>query len=157
MPNPLLRTAAVALTILACGLAAAGEDPGIVAFNRAVIDATKNMDNAATLALWEDGGVSILPSTPPIVGKPAIAAFLKDVTSRFPGAKMESFTLDCVRVALDGDFAAERCVEHQVVNIPGGKPFDGRGNILYVLHRSGGRWRIRAEMWNAAAPPAAAK
>ena len=150
MKRILLKLALAGLIVPPAVAMGAGE-PGIDAFNRAVIDATKSMDNAATLALWEDDGVSILPSTPAIVGKPAIAAFLKDVTSRFPGAKMESFTLDCVVVASDGDFAAERCVEHQVVNIPGGKPFDGHGNILYVLHRSGGRWRIRAEMWNAAA------
>lgn len=153
MPKRFLRTAALGLALLAPSLAAAREDPGIDAFNRAVVDATKRMDNAASVALWEDDGVSLLPSTAPLVGKPAIAAFLDKVTSRFPGAKMESFTLDCVPVAIEGDFASERCVEHQVVTFPQGKPFDGRGHILYVLHRSGGRWRIRAEMWNAAEPP----
>ena len=133
--------------------AASDPRPGIDDFNRALIDATKKMDNAASMALWEDEGVSLLPSTPPLVGKRAIGAFLEKVTSQFPGARMESFTCDCETVFASGDWASERCVEHQVVQLPGGKPpFDGRGNILYVLHRgSDGRWRIRAEMWNPAA------
>jgi ketosteroid isomerase-like protein len=139
--------------------AAAAEDSvGIDAFNRAVIDATRRMDNAASLALWEDDGVSLLPNTPPLVGKPAIGAFLEKVMAQFPGAKMDSFTFDCATIALEGDFASERCVEHQIVTFSDGKPpFDGWGNILYVLHRRAGRWRIRAEMWNAAQPPAATR
>ncbi len=155
-----LRGAMVPGLLLATRMlaAASGDAAGIDEFNRAVIDATKRMDNAASLALWEEDGVSVLPNLPPIVGKPAIGVFLAEVTAEFPGAKMESFTFDCVPVALEGDFASERCVEHQVVKFADGKaPFDGRGNILYVLHRRGGRWRIRAEMWNPAQTPAASR
>jgi len=53
--------------------------PDIDAFNKAFAKATRTMDNAATLALWDDDGVSLLPSTKPIIGKPAIAKFLTDV------------------------------------------------------------------------------
>lgn len=145
----------VAVGLVSCALAfgaASDDQPGIDEFNRALIDATKKMDNAASLALWEDEGVSLLPNSKPLAGKPAIAAFLGKVTSQFPGAHMESFTFDCSTIFASGDWASERCVEHQVVQFPGGKPpFDGRGNILYVLHRgTDGRWRIRAEMWNPA-------
>ena len=126
---------------------------GIDAFNRAVVEATKRMDNVATLALWEDDGVSVLASEKPLVGKPAIAAFLEKTTSQFPGARMESFSLECHTIAVSGDLATESCVEHQVVRFPGDRPpFDGRGNLLYVLHRgTDGRWRIRAEAWIPAA------
>ncbi len=132
---------------------AADAQTEIDAFNRALIDATRKMDNAASMALWEDDGMSLLPSTPPLVGKAAIAAFLEKVMSQLTGARMESFTCDCATVFASGDWASERCVEHQVVQFPGGKPpFDGRGNILYVLHRgTDGRFRVRAEMWNPAA------
>ena len=134
--------------------AAAGAPPGIEEFNRAVVDATKRMDNAAALALWEEDGVSLLPAAPPLRGRAAIGAFLDRVTAQLPGAKMESFTLECTLIASEGDLAAERCVEHQIVRFPDGRPpFDGRGNILYVLHRSAAGWRIRAEMWNAAEAP----
>ncbi|CAN5906791.1 hypothetical protein BH11GEM1_BH11GEM1_28260 [soil metagenome] len=53
----------------------------IEAFNHALADATRGMDNAAMLALWTDDGVSLLPATKSIEGKPAIGAFVNAVTS----------------------------------------------------------------------------
>ena len=86
--------------------AAAEDSAGIDAFNRAVIDATRRMDNAASLALWEEDGVSLLPNTPPLVGKPAIGAFLEKVMAQFPGAKMDSFTFDCSTSSYHGQAAS---------------------------------------------------
>ena len=127
---------------------------GVQAFNQAMIDATKRMDNAAVLALWENDGVSLLPSTPPIVGKTAIAQFLNDVTSRIGRAHMTSFTMTCSDPTISGDWASEWCTEHQVVAFDDNRPpFDGQGKMLFVLHRGGdGAWRIKSEMWNQAAP-----
>ena len=156
-----MKIAVLALLIAASASAAQTATPdaqaGIDAFNRAVIDATKKMDDAANLALWEDDGVSILPNSKPLSGKPALEAFLRMVAEQTKGARMESFWMACATIAVSGDTASERCVEHQVVRFPGDKPpFDGWGNLLYVLHRgSDGRWRIRAEMWNAALPGSA--
>ncbi|MGH9443680.1 MAG: YybH family protein [Thermoanaerobaculia bacterium] len=136
---------------------AAAAQAGLDAFNRAVVEATKNMDNAASLALWEEDGVSVLAGAKPLVGRPAIAAFLEKATSGLAGARMESFTMDCSTIAVSGDWATESCVEHQVVRLSGGKPpFDGRGNLLYLLHRGdGGRWRIGTEVWTPASERAA--
>jgi len=128
---------------------------GVQTFNQALIDATKRMDNAAVLALWENEGVSLLPSMPPIVGKTAIAQFLNDVTTRMGSAHMSSFSLVCSDPTISGDWASEWCNEHQVVAFDDNKrpPFDGHGKILFVLHRgSDGAWRIRSEMWNQGAP-----
>jgi ketosteroid isomerase-like protein len=124
------------------------------AFNRALIDATSRMDNAATVALWEDDGVSLLPQTKPIVGKRAIAAFLDSVLQGLPGARMKSFEMECAGVEVAGDVATEYCEEHQVVDLgPGKQPFDGRGKMLLVLHRGVlGRFRLRREMWNQGTP-----
>lgn len=131
---------------------------GIDAFNRALDDATRRMDNAGILALWADDGISLLPATQPIVGKKAIAKFLDQVMSSIPGARMQSFESECFDIAISGDWASEWCSEHQVVELGGGKPpFDGRGKMLFVLRReSDGRWRMTREMWNEAAPVAAA-
>jgi ketosteroid isomerase-like protein len=133
-------------------LTSADARAGIDAFNRAMIDVTTRMDNAGVLALWEDDGVSLLPSTKPIEGKKAIGAFLADVTAQFPGAHMRSFEMTCsgIEVTVTGDSATEYCDEHQVVDLGSGKaPFDGRGKILFVLHRgTDGTWRVRREMWN---------
>lgn len=128
---------------------------GLEAFNHAFDQATRTMDNAATLALWEEDGVSLLPGTAPIVGKKAIAQFIDRVTRQMPGAHMQSFEDHCSDIQVSGDLASEWCEEHQVVVFADGKPpFDGRGKMLLVLHRgSDGHWRLRQEMWNQAAPP----
>ncbi len=124
---------------------------GIAAFNRALDSATRHMDNAATLALWEDDGVSLLPSTKPIAGKAAIAEFLTRVTAGNPGAQMQTFELECFDIQGSGAWASEWCTEHQVVAFANGKRFDGRGKMLLVLHRGAdGAWRLHTEMWNQA-------
>jgi len=124
----------------------------IEAFNRTFEDATRRMDNAATVALWADDGISLLPSTKPIVGKGAIATFMDSVTAQLKGAKMEKFEMECFAIDVSGDTASEWCSEHQVVLMPGGKPpFDGRGKMLLVLKRGlDGKWRLLREMWNQA-------
>src|SRR6476659_3710650 len=107
------------------------------------------LDNAAVLALWEDDGTSLLPSTKPIVGKRQIGAFLDRVTRDNPGARMESFTLECFDIRVSGDWASEWCTEHQVVLLRDGKRFDGHGKMLLVLHRGAdAKWRLHDEMWN---------
>jgi len=127
---------------------------GIAAFNRAFDEATRTMNNGASLALWEDNGVSLLPSTRPIVGKQAITRFFEQVTAPLKGATMTSFDFQCFDITVSGDWASEWCTEHQVVALPGDKPpFDGWGKMLLVLHRGvDGKWRLTHEMWNQAVP-----
>ena len=138
----------------ASGLHAQGADgaAGVRVFNAAMTDATRRMDNAATLALWDDAGVSLLPATAPIAGKAAIAKFFGDVTAQLKGARMESFDMSCADIEVSGAWASEWCTEHQVVSFPDGQPkFDGRGRMLLVLHRGADdRWKLRAEMWQPA-------
>jgi uncharacterized protein (TIGR02246 family) len=124
----------------------------VEAFNRKFEDATRRMDNAAIVALWADDGISLLPSTKPIVGKVAIAAFIDSVTAQIKGAKMEKFELECFAIDVSGDIASEWCSEHQVVLMPGDKPpFNGHGKMLLVLRRGlDGEWRLLREMWNQA-------
>jgi ketosteroid isomerase-like protein len=135
------------------GVAGAGR-AGIEAFNHALETATRAMDNAATVALWEKDGVTLLPSTKPIRGRPAIAQFMADVTKQLVGARMESFDLKCFDIAVSGAIGSEWCLEHQVVALPNGQPkFDGWGKMLLVLRRDrDGRWRMLREMWNQAIP-----
>jgi len=137
------------------GAPAAADRAGIEAFNRAFDEATRRMDTAATLALWEEDGTSLLPSTPPIAGKKAIAAFLAQVMAQLQGAHMEKFENACTDVQISGDWASEWCTEHQVVQLPAGKPpFDGWGKMLLVLHKGAdGKWRVKREMWNQGLPP----
>lgn len=156
----LLLIAAIAASTTAAQASdtAAADRAGVEAFNRAFDAATRAMDNAATLALWEDDGVSLLPSTAPIVGKPAIKRFMDAVMASIPGAHMQAFESACFDIHVSGDWASEWCTEHQRVTFAGGKPpFEGWGKMLLVLHRGAdGHWRLRTEMWNQALPPAAA-
>jgi ketosteroid isomerase-like protein len=135
--------------------APAASYPGIDAFNRAFANATRTMNSAATLALWDEDGVSLLPSTKPIVGKAAISKFMADVMLSLRGAHMTKFESKCHDVHVSGDWGSEWCTEHQIVALGGGKPpFDGYGKMLLVLHRgAGGTWRLHEEMWNQALPP----
>ena len=128
---------------------------GIDAFNRAFADATRQMDTKATLALWDDDGISLLPSTNPIAGKAAITKFMNDVRASIPGAHMTKFESECFDEHVSGDWATEWCTEHQIVALPNGKPpFIGYGKMLLVLHRSAdGKWRLHEEMWNQAVGP----
>jgi ketosteroid isomerase-like protein len=134
--------------------AAPGSHPEIDAFNRAFFDATRHMDTQGTLALWDEEGVSLLPSTKPIAGKVAITKFMNDVMASLAGAKMTKFEGECFDIQQSGDWASEWCTEHQLVELGGGKPpFDGYGKMLLVLHRTAGHWRLREEMWNQALAP----
>jgi ketosteroid isomerase-like protein len=138
-------------------LHAATPQAGVEAFNQAFGAATRRMDNAAILALWTDDGVSLLPSTPPIVGKKAIGAFLDAVMAQLSGAHMETFEMQCRDITISGALAAEWCTEHQIVRLAGDKPpFEGWGKMLLVLRRDDdGRWRLKTEMWNQALAPGA--
>jgi ketosteroid isomerase-like protein len=161
----LLAATCTAAAAHAAGQAAASAAAGpraaalasIDAFNAALADATRQLDSAATLRLWEEDGTTLLPDTEPIVGKRAIARFLDDALRPLAGAHMAAFQMHCAGVELAGDWASEWCTEHQKVELAGGKPpFEGWGKMLLVLHRGGdGSWRLRREMWNSAQPPAA--
>jgi ketosteroid isomerase-like protein len=151
------RTALAALCF--AGAASAGAQgvdtdakAGVDAFNAVMIKATRSMDNAALLALWEEDGTALLPSTPPIVGKAALTKFYTDVMAGLGDARMKSFEMQCSGLEISGNLATEYCTEHQVVDLGAGKPpFDGKGTMLFVLHRGrDGVWRLKREMWNPA-------
>ncbi len=144
----------------ACGIAVGDPAPDralgeIAQLDKAIDAATRKMDNAAILALWADDGVSLLPSTKPLVGKPAIGKFLDEVLGSLKGAKMKAFEQECHDIEVSGAWASEWCTEHQLVELPGGKPpFEGWGKLLLVLHKGAdGKWRIAREMWNEAVKP----
>ena len=157
-----LRSTVAPLMLLAAGLVStpcsaqaspAAAQSGILRFNQKLADATRHMDNAAMLALWADDGVSLLPDASPLLGKPAITAFMNRVTASLKGATMAKFAMQCSGIEVSGDLASEWCAEHQIVTLPGNQPpFDGHGQMLLVLRRdTHGDWRLLREMWVQAA------
>src|SRR5258708_4115483 len=83
------------LLVVSPSLFAANPNSGVEAFNHAFDTATRHMNNAEALALWEEDGVSLLPSTPPIIGRMAIAQFLEPGAAQLKGADMETFVILC--------------------------------------------------------------
>ncbi len=150
----ILGSALLAIAFLAGPVQAASHDAdaGIVAFNHALAAATRAMDNDAILALWEDGGTSLLPDTPPIKGKPAMRSFLADLGRQLRGARMRKFELACHAIQINGGWASEWCEEHQMIAFANGRPpFNGTGRMLLVLHRGPNQaWRLSREMWQPA-------
>jgi uncharacterized protein (TIGR02246 family) len=138
--------------------AAGGNDAGrreIDAFNKKYIAAHLRMDNAAVLSMWAEDGISLLPTTDPIIGKEAIAKFMDEVMGRMPGYHLQKMDVDFQGIEVSGDWASEWAEEHQVVQPPPGKRvIDSYGKLLLVLHREAdGNWRITREMWNQGLKP----
>lgn len=128
----------------------------IQAFNQKFINAHLRMDNPAIIAMWADDGVSLLPSMAPMVGKPAIAKFINDISAQMPGFKLvrESIDFRDIRVSSSGDWASEWGLEVQAIEPPNQPAMEGYGKILFVLHKDAtGEWKIQQEMWNQAPKP----
>jgi ketosteroid isomerase-like protein len=137
-----------AFFLLVAAPAAGAPQSGLAAFNMRFEDATRQMNSSELAELWEEDGISLLPDAAPIIGKPAIMAFVQKAIGQFPRASMKSFTLRCEGAIDAGALASEWCFEHQVVDLGNGKSFDGRGRMLLVLrHGADGRWRLLREMW----------
>ena len=137
-----------ALLLLVAVPAAAAPQNRLASFNAQFEQATRQMNNAAIADLWDEDGISLLPGTPPIIGKSAIAAFIQKAVAKFPRASMKSFTLRCAGEIDNGSLASEWCFEHQLVDLGNGKSFDGRGRMLLELRQAPGRrWRLLREMW----------
>jgi uncharacterized protein (TIGR02246 family) len=124
----------------------------IAAWNQKYIAAHLRMDNAAILAMWQEDGVSLLQGMDPIQGREAIGKFFDQAVAQIAGYHMKTMEIDFREIQVMGDWAYEWGIEHQALEPPPGKEaFDGRGNILLILHKnSNGEWKIKQEMWSAA-------
>lgn len=124
------------------------DSAGVAAFNLAFEQATRTMNTTATLALWAEDGVSLMPQVAPIKGKPAIKSFIDGVMKDIGDATMQSFTMRCFDILGTPPIATEWCVEHQVVLMPDKKTFDSWGRLALVLRKDAdGRWRLGQETW----------
>jgi uncharacterized protein (TIGR02246 family) len=134
------------------------EDTGrkeIEAFNRRYVELHLKMDTAGILALWAEDGVDLMSGLAPMIGKKKIVAWVEDIVAKMPGYKVTKQEMEFHDIQMCGDWASEWASGHQVVQPPDGKPsLEGYGKMALVLHReSNGEWKVRQEMWNAAAKP----
>jgi ketosteroid isomerase-like protein len=143
-------------TVLAALQGSGAERPGadLAAFNTAFRNVILKMDSAGTVALWADDGVSLLPDTAPMVGKPAIARFMEGVTKDLAGYHVTKEEIEWKDMRVAGDWASEWGIVHQEVIPPGEKPaIEVYGRIALVLHKEAGGWKLEQEMWNSGPKP----
>src|SRR5258708_33700472 len=93
----------------------------IVAFNEKYIAAHLRMDNAAVMSMWAEDGISLLPTTDPIIGKEAIGKFIDEVVGGMPGYHMQKMDVDFQGIEVSGNSASELADEHHWLQPPPGK------------------------------------
>ena len=122
-------------------------------FNRKFRENILNTDHGAMLAMWSEDGVDLMPGEAPLLGKTAIAAWLKGIETSGPGSRVSLEELEFHDLQVSGDWASEWANEHQIVQTPGKPAIEGYGKIALVLHsEKTGQWSIKQEMWNASPP-----
>jgi len=148
-------SALLSLALICVSVFAASPRDEIASFNQKFRIATLQMDNAATMALWAEDGVSLLPGLAPIEGKKTIAKWRDGVVAGLSGYRVTTQENDFHDIQISGDWASEWGATHQIVQPPDGKTaIETWGKILLVLHREAdGAWKIREEMWNAEVKP----
>lgn len=121
----------------------------LVAFNRRFRESILNTDHAGMLAMWADDGVDLMPGEAPLLGKKAIATWLKGIEIHGAGSRVSKEELEFHDLQISGDWASEWANEHQIVQARGRPPVEGYGKIALVLHRNEEhQWTIKQEMWN---------
>ncbi|MBV9075230.1 MAG: DUF4440 domain-containing protein [Acidobacteria bacterium] len=124
-------------------------------FNRRFIDACRAKDNAAALALWADDGVDLLPGMDPMVGKPAITAWLNDLEQKTKDARILQCDVDWKETKVAGDMAYEWGINTQTVSLPNrSEPLKIKGKITLILRKQqDGSWKLVLESWNSNPQP----
>lgn len=125
------------------------------AVNQEIVRACQQRDFDATLALWADDGVDLLPGLAPLVGKAKISSWLDSLRPQMEGSKMRYCTIDWQDVQIHGDLAYEWGINRQFVEYPPPrKSAPNEGKILFILKRqSDGRWKVALESWNSSPQP----
>lgn len=132
------------------GPSSASAQRAVAALNKQEALACATMDDAASLALWAEDGVDLIPGLQPMVGKEAISKWYDSLAPLKKNAKMEYCTIDWRQIKIEGDWAWEWGINRQKINFPPPqKPFVGEGKILLILKKqASGEWKIELESWN---------
>ena len=153
-----IRSSFVILLLVASAISSISTPPDnnseLDTFNQAFSKAILQTDHVGMLDMWADDGVDLMPSEAPLVGKAAIASWLKQIEATSPRSKVSKEELAFHDIRISGNWASEWATEHQIVQ-PHGKPqVEGYGKIALVLRRDAKRqWKIQQEMWNDSPQP----
>ena len=127
-----------------------GTKKGLDEFNRAFIDACRNMNNEAAAQLWADDGVDLLPGMEPMVGKPEISKWVIGLGEKMKGVKVLQCDVDWSEAHVAGDVAYEWGINTQTISVPDrADAIKNKGKITLILRKqSDGAWKLALESWN---------
>lgn len=113
------------------------------------VKATMAFDIDALAALWSDDIVSLAPGRAPLIGKPANLENLRAMQARSRGIVALQYAQDWRGLQVHGDHAIEWGVFTSVFQLPGqAAPVTQRTNVLRVLRREAGGWKITHTIFN---------
>src|SRR5262249_39741017 len=143
---------AIAVTALMFVLGGTDAPQGdIAAFNQRFDDAIRAMDNEAIIAMWAEDGVDMMPGQAPLLGKPEIAKFIREMGTKLKGYKVLRHDTEYHVISQSGNTLAEWLTAKQTVAPPdGGKNLEASGRIVLVLEKGAAGWKIKSEMWQPA-------
>jgi uncharacterized protein (TIGR02246 family) len=129
---------------------ASGSRKEIDEFNRRFVDACRSMDHKASVDMWADDGVDLLPGMEPMIGKDAISAWLAGLEAQMKGAKVTQCDVDWQQIQVAGTVAYEWGINTQTVSVPDHpEPFKNKGKITLILRKQlDGSWKQALESWN---------
>jgi len=108
------------------------------------------MDPMATMSLWAEDGVDLLPGMEPMVGKSVISQWLKGLLEQMKGVKVLQCDVDWKQIEIKDDVAYEWGINTQTVSLPDRpEPQKNEGKITLILRRQpSGQWKLVLESWN---------
>jgi uncharacterized protein (TIGR02246 family) len=119
-------------------------------FNRQFLEGCRNMDPMATMSLWAEDGVDLLPGMEPMVGKSVISQWHKGLLEQMKGVKVLQCDVDWKQIEIKDDVAYEWGINTQTVSLPDRpEPQKNEGKITLILRRQpSGQWKLVLESWN---------
>ena len=108
------------------------------------------MDPMATMSLWAEDGVDLLPGMEPMVGKSVISQWHKGLLEQMKGVKVLQCDVDWKQIEIKDDVAYEWGINTQTVSLPDRpEPLKNEGKITLILRRQpSGQWKLVLESWN---------
>jgi ketosteroid isomerase-like protein len=130
--------------------AAQGSGKAVDDFNRQFVEGCRNMDPMATMNLWAEDGVDLLPGMEPMVGKSVISQWHKGLLEQMKGVKVLQCDVDWKQIEIKDDVAYEWGINTQTVSFPDRpEPLKNEGKITLILRRQpSGQWKLVLESWN---------
>ena len=148
------RRSAVVMVAVLCFVPvnAQSTDPALAKRSGEMQAAFNAKDSAKVGALYNEDAVLMPPNTELVKGRAAIEAWFKvGLDQGFSNLKLVPF-----RTEVSGDLAYVAGTYTISGKTPAGS-FEDRGKYVEIWKRSGGQWRLAADIFNSDLPPAPVK